>query len=277
MFSFTEFINRENRTLVMGILNITPDSFSDGGDYFSPSSALEAAKRMVSEGASVIDIGGCSTAPMNTEASSKEELLRLKSVLPLISDNIGVPISVDTKRPEAARFALENGASVINDESGFFNKEMASLVKSYGAGWIVMHTGGLDSANIGEYPRGVVSDVKKFFNNMKKDALSYGIDESALCYDYGIGFGKSRADDLTLLKAIAEFKEFAPLLVGVSRKRLIGEITGRKLPKDRTDGSVAAAVLAAYGGASIIRAHDVKATYDALLVADAVKRGTLIG
>lgn len=273
MFSFKELTDKKNRPLVMGIVNITPDSFSDGGESFSPEAALKAALKLKSEGADIIDVGACSTAPMNETASEEEELSRLVKTLPLIAENVEIPLSVDTFRASAAHFALENGVSIINDESGFYLKSMAELVKRYGAGWVFMHTGGTSSKETVEYINGVTADVYGFFSDMRAKAISDGIEESVLCYDYGIGFGKTRADDLELLKNTSAFSEFSPLLVGVSRKRVIGEATGVKEPRERVYGSIAAAVMCALSGASIIRVHDVKATVEALDTAFAIKRG----
>ena len=275
MFSFKDLIKTKNRPLVMGILNVTPDSFSDGGEAFSVEDALEKLKILCNEGADIIDVGACSTAPWNELASEKEELNRLQMFLPEIIKHSAVPVSVDTLRPNVAKYALSEGVSIINDESGIFNNSMAECVSRYGAGWIFMHTGGGCSSDSVKYPDGVIKDVSEFFKNMKKQALEFGISEEQLCYDFGIGFGKTRQNDLELLSACDVLCEFSPLLVGVSRKRVIGEITGEKLPKDRVAGSVAAAVLCAYNGASILRVHDVKETVDALKVTGAFKRGVL--
>lgn len=275
MFSFKDLIKNKNSPLVMGILNITPDSFSDGGEAFLVEDALKKLKILCNEGADVIDVGACSTAPCNELASEKEELNRLQMFLPEIIKHSAVPVSVDTFRPNVAKYALSEGVSIINDESGIFNNSMAECVSRYGAGWIFMHTGGGCSSDSVRYPHGVIKDVSEFFKNMKKQALEFGISEEQLCYDFGIGFGKTRQNDLELLSACDVLCEFSPLLVGVSRKRVIGEITGEKLPKDRVAGSVVAAVLCAYNGASILRVHDVKETVDALKVTSAFKRGIL--
>lgn len=265
MFSFKALIENKNRPLVMGILNITPDSFSDGGEFNGLSSALERLNKLFEEGADIIDIGACSTAPDNTIISVEEELKRLE-ILPELVKNAKVPLSIDTFRPEIAKYALENGVSIINDESGVFNPEMAELVKAYNAGWIFMHTGGKTSKETNEYENGVVQDVLSFFKNMEKQAVSFGINEDALCYDCGIGFGKTRNDDIELLQKCRTLSEYSPLLIGVSRKRVIGELIGEQNPKNRVAGSVAAAVCCAMNGAGVLRVHDVKETVDALKV-----------
>lgn len=272
MFTFDK---SKNRALVMGILNVTPDSFSDGGDSYAPQDALNNALKMQNDGADIIDIGACSTAPQNTPVSLVEELSRLKTVFPLIPSKLSVPVSVDTFNKDAAVFALQNGASIVNDESGVFNEETAAAVKSFGAGWIFMHTGGKSSSETADYNGDAVRAVLSFFGEMRKKALDFGIPEECLCYDLGIGFGKTRRDDLELLKNINAFSEFAPLLVGVSRKRVIGEATGVKVPKERVGGSVAAGSIAAFLGAGILRVHDVKETAQAVRVAASVKIGSI--
>ena len=275
MFSFKNLVDSKDRALVMGVLNITPDSFSDGGEAITVSQALEKLKCLCEQGADIIDVGACSTAPMNMLASEEAELSRLKRLLPEIVKNSTVPVSVDTFRPSVAQYALSEGVSIINDESGIYNIGMAECVKAYGAGWIFMHTGGGSSATEEKYLQGVVNDVLSFFAEMKRKALYDGISEDQLCFDCGIGFGKTRQDDLELLSSCKELSRFSPLLIGASRKRVIGEIVGGKEPKDRLWGSVAVATIAACNGAGILRVHDVKETADALKVAAAVKRGVL--
>lgn len=265
MFSFKALVEKKNGPLIMGILNITPDSFSDGGEFNGLSSALGRLNKLYEEGADIIDIGACSTAPGNTIISVEEELNRLE-ILPELVKNAKVPLSIDTFRPEVARFALENGVKIINDESGVFNSAMAEVVKEYNAGWIFMHTGGKSSKETTEYENGVAEDVLSFFSNMKRQAIDYGINEENLCFDCGIGFGKTRNDDIELLKNCKVLSQYSPLLTGVSRKRVIGELTGAKTPKDRVAGSVAAAVCCGMNGAGVLRVHDVKETVDALKV-----------
>ncbi len=265
MFSFKALIEKKKGPLVMGVLNITPDSFSDGGKFNGLSSSLERLNKLYEEGADIIDIGACSTAPNNTIISVEEELKRLEFLSRLV-ENSKVPLSIDTFRPEVAEFALENGVSIVNDESGTFNTEMAEVVKAHDAGWIFMHTGGKSSKEVTEYENGVIEDVLSFFADMKRQAVAYGIEEDSLCYDCGIGFGKSRPDDIQLLKKCKSLSLFSPLLIGVSRKRVIGEITGSEDPKDRVAGSVAAAISCAVNGAGVLRVHDVKETVDALKV-----------
>ncbi len=265
MFSFKALIEKKNGPLIMGILNITPNSFSDGGEFNGLSSALERLNKLYEEGADIIDIGACSTAPNNTIVSVEEELKRLE-FLPLLVENAKVPLSIDTFRPEVAKFALENGVEIINDESGIFNPIMAKIVKEHNAGWVFMHTGGKSSKEVTEYENGVIEEVATFFNEMKIKATAFGINEDSLCYDCGIGFGKTRNDDIELLKNCKALSRYSPLLIGVSRKRVVGELTGEKNPKNRVAGSVVAATVCACNGAQILRVHDVKETADALKV-----------
>lgn len=275
MFSFEALIEDKKRPLVMGILNITPDSFSDGGEAFNITDVIKKVNTMCNEGADIIDVGACSTAPKNQLVSEDEELSRLRMFLPEIIKVSTAPVSLDTLRPVVAEYALNEGVSVINDESGVFNPDMADLVKSYGCGWVFMHNGGLGSGESRAYKTGVVDDVCLFFENMREQALAFGINNEQLCYDFGIGFGKTRQDDLTLLHDCEKISEFSPLLVGVSRKRIIGEITGEDNPRKRVSGSVAAAVVASCKGAKILRVHDVRETVQAILMSEAIKNGVL--
>ena len=275
MFSIYNSISEKNRPLVMGILNVTPDSFFESGKNYFAESAFNRALEIESEGADILDIGGCSTAPGKTFASQEEELARLKTVLPLIPDTVKIPVSVDTFRVDIAKFALENGVQIVNDESGCFSENMASVVKAFDANWIFMHTGNKTSSETGDYPNGVVTDVLEFFKSMKEQALNFGISEDKLCFDYGIGFGKSREDDLTLLKNTDKFSEFKPLLVGVSNKRVIGQATNRDV-RDRLFGTLSAESITAFLGADVIRTHNVKACVDMVNMVASIKKGGFI-
>lgn len=272
MFSIYNSIRENERPLVMGILNVTPDSFFESGKNYFAESAFNRALEIESEGADILDIGGCSTAPGKTFASQEEELARLKTVLPLIPDTVKIPVSIDTFRVDVAKFALENGVQIVNDESGCFKEEMASVVKEFDASWIFMHTGNKTSSETGEYPDGVVSDVLEFFKSMKEQALNFGISEDKLCFDYGIGFGKSREDDLTLLKNTDKFIDFKPVLVGVSNKRVIGQAINKDVG-DRLFGTLSAESITAFLGADVIRTHNVKACVDAVTISASIKKG----
>ena len=275
MFSIYNSITAKQRPLVMGILNVTPDSFFEAGKSFFAESAFNRALQIESDGADIIDIGGCSTSPGKTFASYEEELSRLKTVLPLIPNTVKIPVSIDTFRPRIAKFALENGVAIVNDESGVFSEEMASLVKEYNANWIFMHTGNKTSSEVAVYENGVVENVLGFFKSMKEQALNFGIDENKLCFDYGIGFGKTREDDLTLLKNTDVFSEFKPLLVGVSNKRVVGQATGREVD-ERVFGTISAESVSVFLGADVIRTHNVKACVDSINMVAAIKKGGFV-
>ena len=275
MFSIYNSITEKQRPLVMGILNVTPDSFFEAGKSFFAESAFNRALQIESDGADIIDIGGCSTSPGKTFASYEEELSRLKTVLPLIPNTVKIPVSIDTFRPRIAKFALENGVAIVNDESGVFSEEMASLAKEYNANWIFMHTGNKTSSEVAVYENGVVENVLGFFKSMKEQALNFGIDENKLCFDYGIGFGKTREDDLTLLKNTDVFSEFKPLLVGVSNKRVVGQATGREVD-ERVFGTISAESVSVFLGADVIRTHNVKACVDSINMVAAIKKGGFV-
>lgn len=260
------------RTYIMGILNYTPDSFSDGGVYFSPDAIAEHARALESEGASILDLGVCSTAPASRPVSQEEELLRLRAVLPIIMKNVNTPVSLDTSCAAAARYAAQFGVSVINDESGFFNEEIAAVVKEYGLGWVMMHTGGVSSREVFRYPQGVTRAVSEYFEASASRALDFGIDRSRLCFDVGIGFGKSYEDNLTLLRTLGQFGDYHALLCGTSRKRVVGIACGEECPAGRVYGTVAADTAATAGGADIIRVHDVSAALQGARMADAIFR-----
>ncbi len=259
----------------MGILNLTPDSFSDGGKFCSLENALSQVEIMVAEGAHIIDVGSCSTAPENVPVSAREEIQRL-SILNSIVKTAGVPVSVDTFRPAVARYALEQGAAIVNDESGLFTVEMAEVVKDFGAGWIFMHTGRLSSNEAGTYTDGVLNAVAADFANFKKQAVEYSVSEESILFDCGIGFGKSRKDDLEILNNLESLTADYSVLIGVSRKRIIGEITGESEPQKRDDASSVCAALCGMKGARALRVHNVKKTAEALRIANAVLNGDII-
>lgn len=273
MFSFVEQIEKKG-ALVMGILNVTPDSFSDGGEAFSVDSVIEKVNELINDGADIIDVGACSTAPNNQIVSEEEEIFRLKAFLPSVIASSTVPVSVDTFRSRVARCALELGAAIINDESGAFSADMALAVKEYGAGWIFMHTGGGDSRSVVAYDD-VTADVLSFFADMKRRAVDFGIADTQLCFDCGIGFGKTRDDDLALLADCGRLSEYSPLLIGVSRKRIIGHMTGIDNPKDRDFASAVASAIAVSDGAGIVRVHNVAVMRQALDIVNKLEKGVL--
>lgn len=262
------------KTYVMGILNVTPDSFSDGGKWFEVENAVSHALKMIEDGADILDIGAQSTRPGHTPVSPEEELRRLTPVLEALKGKIPVPISVDTYYPEVAREVLKMGAHIVNDVSGVFNTEMAEIVRDNNAGWIVMHTGG-GTADINvQYPDGVTADVISFYEDMMNKAVEFGIKPSQMCMDPGIGFGKTYEENLELIRTVSEtLRDDCALLVGSSRKRVIGQATGIEKADERTSGNIAADVAAIMGGCDIIRVHDVLPCAQAAKMADAIFRG----
>lgn len=260
------------KTYVMGILNVTADSFFDGGKYNSPEKAVEHTKRMLLDGAHIIDVGAQSTRPGHTALTPQEELEIIKQYLPLLADETNAVISVDTFYPLVAEYALCNGASIINDVSGVFNPEMARLVKEYNCGWIIMHTGNGDSSTVVDYPFGVTNDVLNFFNDMLHKCESYGISKNQIAFDMGIGFGKSYEDNLELIRNINKIKfgDIA-LLTALSSKRVVAAAT-ESGKEDLIFGTIAANSLAIQGGTDIIRVHNVRENVLAAKMCDAVLR-----
>ncbi len=259
------------RPFVMGILNVTPDSFSDGGQ-FAGEGAVEHARRMVAEGADIIDIGGESTRPGSDPVSLAEELARLEAVLPQVVD-MGVPVSIDTTKAEVAEWAMDRGAAIVNDVSACrFDDGMAPLVAGRGCPLVLMHMLGMPKTMQQDprYPRGVMVEITDFFERRIKDLTAAGVDVDQIILDPGIGFGKTVPHNLTIMDRLVELRELGrPLLVGASRKMFIGLITGAEVG-ERLPGSLAAAVMAVMGGADIVRVHDVAETVQAVRVVDAV-------
>lgn len=261
------------RTYIMGILNYTPDSFSDGGDYYDVRAAAERASEMERLGADIIDIGACSTAPGRVQVDGREELRRVSELLPSVISAVSVPVSIDTYRPEIASYALSCGAGIVNDESGIYSEAMARVVREADAGWIYMHTGGTTSDGVSEYDNGIVSAVKSSFLSFIERAESFGINRSRLCMDMGIGFGKTVENNIELIKSVRDIRvEGVAMLAGLSRKRVIGYITGESDFKNRDAGTIVADTVAIAGGTDIIRVHDVKSAVSAARAADMLIR-----
>lgn len=256
----------------MGILNITADSFFDGGKWNTPQLSLAHALQIEADGADILDIGAQSTRPGHIPMTDTEELAILQSHLPQIVKAVHIPISIDTFFPRVADYALSHGASIVNDVSGVFNTDMAKVVKAYGAGWIVMHSGKSNSDNAVTYKNGVVEDVKTFFAEMHSKCLSMGISTEQICYDIGIGFGKERTDDMELLQHIADIKQpqYA-LMTALSCKRIVAQRTGAD-GADRLFGTLAANTLAIAGGTDFIRVHHTREHRLAVKMADAIVR-----
>ncbi len=269
-FSFE--INK--RTYIMGILNVTPDSFFDGGQWNSPEKAVEHALKMQEDGADIIDIGAQSTRPGSTLLSEDEELEIIKKYIPAVTSAVNVPVSVDTFYPKVAEYCLENGAKIINDVSSKMDREMALVVKKHNAGWIVMHTGNASASQEADYSKcgGVVNDVLAFFDKAEKIAAEYSISRENICFDMGFGFGKSHFDNLELLRNIDKLKSSErALLTALSCKRLVKNETGAD-GYDRVFGTLAADTLAIAGGTDFIRVHHVKEACLAAKMTDAVVR-----
>ncbi|HOU09083.1 MAG TPA: dihydropteroate synthase [Clostridiales bacterium] len=261
------------KTYVMGILNVTPDSFSDGGKYLDPEAAAQRAFEIQAEGADIIDIGACSTRPGAFALDPAEENARLLPVFKAIEGRLNIPVSIDTVHEQTARLALDYGACIINCVSGALNPALLALAAERGAGYVAMHnSGGADKTDTA-FPDGVVAAVRSFFEKALAAAARAGLGPQRLCFDPGIGFGKSYTDNLCLIRCLREMKTGGcAILVGASRKRLIGTASGEAKPENRLAGTIAAHTIAIAGGADIIRVHDVAQAVQAAKTADSVLR-----
>ena len=262
-----------DRPRVMGILNVTPDSFSDGGHWHSTEAAVQQGLALVAEGADILDIGGESTRPGAAEVAVDEELQRVVPVIEALARQTQVVISVDTRKSAVARAALAAGASIVNDVTALGDPAMATVVREAGAGVVLMHMRGTPET-MQRAPQyvDVVAEVRAFLAARIEAALTAGIGRRQILIDPGIGFGKTTAHNLALLGALEKFAELAPVLVGASRKRFIGEITG--VPMDgRLAGSLTVAVWSVMRGAAVLRVHDVAATCAAVRMAGALCKG----
>jgi dihydropteroate synthase len=258
----------------MGIVNVTPDSFSDGGRYLDPERAVEHGLRMAEAGVDLLDVGGESTRPGAVRISPQEELERILPVVRGLARRSETTVSVDTSRAVVAEPALDAGARVINDISALrFDADLGPLVAASGAGLVLMHMQGTPGT-MQEAPHydDVVREVAAELSGAIRRATSRGIDPEQIVIDPGIGFGKTLTHNLTLLHHLTELRALGrPVLVGASRKRFLGEITGREV-QDRLAGSLAAAVAAAAAGASLVRVHDAAETVDAMRVLAAIRK-----
>ncbi len=255
-----------DRPLVMGILNVTPDSFSDGGHHDDPLSALAFGRSMTVNGADIIDIGGESTRPGAAEVSSAEEISRVRPVLTALLRDFDVPISVDTRHADVAQACVEAGASIINDISGFRDPAMVDVAVGCDAGVVIMHMLG-DPGTMQEAPTylDVVGEVRDYLVGQARMLEAAGVARERIAIDPGIGFGKTTAHNVELLRRLPQIASAGyPLLVGASRKRFIGELTGEPEPVKRVQGSVAAATWSVLHGADIVRVHDVRETVQML-------------
>ena len=254
-------------SILMGILNVTPDSFSDGGVNIDPKKAVATAKKMIDAGAVIIDIGGESTKPGAVAVDCETELQRVIPVIRALADQTDAILSIDTYRAETARAAIEAGCHIINDVWGLQkDPDMANTVADTNAGVVIMHTG-----REREVLSDVVEDQRFFLGNSLQIAKNAGISENSIVLDPGIGFAKGTEDCLELLDRFEELHEFGyPLLVGASRKRFLGAVTGHEAFIDRDIATAATSIVARMKGAAIFRVHDVAANLDALKVGDAL-------
>ena len=267
--------NWGSKTYVMGILNVTPDSFSDGGEFNQTTSALAQAQKMIQNGADIIDIGGQSTRPGAEQISLEEELNRVIPIIKAIRQHENIPISIDTTSAEVAKAAIEARADIINDISGgTYNENMFSIAAQLEVPIILMHIKGTPQTMqyLTNY-RDLITEIKTFLERQIYRAIAYNIKPSNIIIDPGIGFAKNALQNIQLIQQLSQFKTLnAPLLIGVSRKSFIGKITGRDNPKERVWGTAAACCGAIANGADIIRVHDVSSMYDVAKVADAIWR-----
>ncbi|GAP66567.1 dihydropteroate synthase [Mizugakiibacter sediminis] len=264
-----------DRPRICGILNVTPDSFSDGGRYLDPARALEHALRMVEEGADLIDVGGESTRPGAEAVDAAAEIARVVPVIEAVAARVAVPVAVDTSKPEVMRAAVAAGAGLINDVYALRREGALDAVAELKVPVCVMHMQG-EPRTMQEAPRydDVVAEVHRFLTERLFACEMAGIERRRVLVDPGFGFGKTLEHNLALLRALERFRDLgAGLLVGLSRKSMIGALTGRAAPEQRAAGSAAAALIAAQRGARIVRVHDVAATRDALAVWQAVASG----
>lgn len=256
------------RTYIMGILNVTPDSFSDGGDFNNVDIAVNHAKKMINDGADIIDLGGESTRPGHTYVDADEEKRRILPVIKRLKEEIKVPISVDTYKADVAEAALELGVEMINDVWGLRrDKNMANVVAKYDAYVCIMH-----NQDGTEYNKDIMESIKEFLQESIDLALESGIKKEKIVLDPGIGFGKTFKQNLEVLKRLDEINDLGyPILLGTSRKSVIGNVLNVE-PKERVEGTIATTVLGIRDGVDIVRVHDVKENLRAAKMADAIYR-----
>ena len=257
---------------VMGIVNVTPDSFSDGGKFSTSELAIAQALRLVEEGAAILDIGGESTRPNAVPVSLQEELDRVIPVIEGLVSQINVPISIDTYKPQVMQAAISAGASIINDVRALKEAGALEIVAKSDVGICLMHMQGTpQTMQLNPEYQDVVSEVKAFLKARLQECIHAGCKPSRIVLDPGFGFGKTRAHNITLIQELENFTILGqPLLVGLSRKSVLGQMTGNDVDA-RLYASVAASVISAMKGAKILRVHDVKATIEALKVVSAIQ------
>lgn len=262
------------RTYIMGILNVTPDSFSGDGIYQDVDKAASIAERMVEDGADIIDIGGESTRPGAESVTIEEEISRTIPVIKKLAKQIDIPISIDTAKSEVARLALENGASIVNDITGMeSDPETLNAAKEFNAMVVLMHIKGTPrTMQFNPDYENLIKEIKDKLRRIIENALAKGIKKENIIIDPGIGFGKTLEHNLHILNSLSEFKEFKlPILIGPSRKSFIGKLTGAD-PDKRQFGTAASVAIAIKNGADIVRVHDVKEMKQVVTVSDAIIR-----
>jgi len=262
----------------MGILNVTPDSFADGGLFSSRDAAIERGVRMEEEGADIIDVGGESTRPGSEPLGHGEEVLRVIPVIDALAKRVKVPISIDTYKADVAKQALDAGASIINDISGLrFDPEMAKVAAAYRAPMVLMHIKGTPkNMQVNPHYDALIPEIVDYLRVSVRLAVDAGIREDMIIVDPGIGFGKTFEHNLEILRNLREFTFLEkPLMVGPSRKAFIGKILGNASASERMEGTAAAVAISITNGASIVRVHDVREMGKVAKVADAIKAGRL--
>jgi dihydropteroate synthase len=264
------------RTLVMGVLNVTPDSFSDGGRFFDRARALEHAERLIAEGADILDIGGESTRPGSLDLDAVEEARRVVPVVEALAGRVGVPVSVDTTKARVARAALEAGAEILNDISGLrFDPALADEAAHSGAGLVLMHSRGTrETLHTLPPVEDVLGEVADFLRAGVGEAVRRGVSRESIAVDPGFGFGKSHEQNVELLARLNEIAAAfpdMPLLVGTSRKRFVGTLLGDAPVGERLHGTTATVAAAVLRGAHVVRVHDVRPAVETVRVVDAIK------
>ncbi len=265
------------RTLVMGVLNVTPDSFADGGRFFDRDRAIEHGLAMAREGADIIDVGGESTRPFSEPVSADEEMERVLPVIEALAGEVDVPVSIDTTKAEVARAALAAGAGMLNDVSALrFDPDMAGVAAESGAPLIVMHMKGTPG-DMQEDPRyeDLIGEIRAFLEEVVRAAVQAGVRREQILIDPGIGFGKTFDHNLQLIRDLDRLSVVGrPLVLGCSRKAFVGHILGKEAD-DRDPGTMAAAAAGVLNGAHVVRVHNVAMAVDAVRMVDAVKRGSV--
>ena len=257
------------KTYIMGILNVTPDSFSDGGDYTNIDIAVNHAKEMIELGADMIDLGGESTRPGHKFVSAEEEISRIVPVIKRLKEEINVPISIDTYKSEFAEEALKLGVDMVNVVWGLtYDGKMADVVAKYDGEVCIMH-----NQEGTDYDKDIMEAIKEFLQNSIDMALKAGVKKEKIVLDPGIGFGKTYEQNIEVLERLGELRDLGyPVLLGTSRKSVLGKILENSTPKERVNATVATTVLGVKDGVDIVRVHDVKENKEAAMVADAIYR-----